>query len=623
MKRFLMISTAAAARGELKVTTGFARRLTGVVVCLFALAATGMGQVTKAWVARYNGPSNLNDGADALAVDAAGNVYVAGYSRGTGTRADYATIKYDSDGDQLWLARYDGPVGYDDEASALAVDAAANVYVTGSSYGAGTDYDYATIKYDSNGNELWVARYNGPGNSGDAATALAVDAAGNVYVTGWSQSAGTYTTDYATIKYDSNGNQLWVARYNGTENGSDAATALAVAGAGNVYVTGYSDGEGTGVDYATMKYDSNGNELWVARYNGPGNSRDYAEALGVDAAGNAYVTGSSRGAAYEDYATIKYDSNGNQLWVSRYDGPVNFNDHARALSPDAVGNVYVTGWSEGVGTSSDYATIKYDSNGNQLWVARYNGPGNSVDDAATLAVDGAGNVYVAGYSYGTGTDYDYATVKYDSNGNQLWVSRYNGPGNYYDWANAVAVDAAGNVYVTGISRGLGSYYDYATIKYTQPATVSPSSFTVTRGYRIGGGLADLLLSDDAYLAIQARPRIGITDPDIQLVVQGTAQAETSSYFLFRLEAACNGFPLGNVRQRIELYNYQQSRWEQVDERVPTFNDSVVEVTFTENAQRFIQPGTKTIKARIGWYNRGVLSPNWYAAIDQTAWEIAP
>src|SRR4029434_9895328 len=95
-----------------------------------------------------------------------------------------------------------------------------------------------------------------------------------------------------------------------------------------------------------------------------------------------------------------------------------------------------------------YATVKYDSFGQEQWVARYNGPGNSDDSANSIAIDSAGNVYVTGTSFGSGIDYDYATVKYDSFGQEQWVARYNGPGNSDDSANSIAIDSAGNVYVT-------------------------------------------------------------------------------------------------------------------------------------------------------------------------------
>jgi hypothetical protein len=100
----------------------------------------------------------------------------------------------------------------------------------------------------------WVRRYNGPGGGGNGAYDLAVDDSGNVYVTGYSDSATG--VDYLTIKYDGDGDiapDNWPARYNGPGNGGNEAVAITVDDSGNVYITGYSDGIGTSNDYATIK----------------------------------------------------------------------------------------------------------------------------------------------------------------------------------------------------------------------------------------------------------------------------------------------------------------------------------------------------------------------------------
>jgi hypothetical protein len=445
--------------------------IVSLLISFFSLAvlpALANMLVDTAWVRRYNGPADCEDVAHAIATDDSGNVYVTGQSQdATCDDYDYVTMKYDPSGSQLWVQRYDGPGNSNDGASAIAVDGSGNVYVTGYSVGSGTNYDYTTIKYDHNGNQLWVQGYNGPGNDWDRAWAIAVDGSGNVNITGYSYgtAGGAMNSDYATIKYSSFGNQLWVQRYNGPTNGDDYAYAIATDGSGNVYITGTSWG-GWGSDYCTIKYSPNGNQLWVKRYNGPGNSNDDAFAVAVDGSGNVYVTGRSMGSGtIYDYATIKYDTDGNELWAKRYNGPGDSWDWARTIAVDGSGNVYVTGYSIGSGTYEDYATIKYDNNGNELWVKRYNGPGNNRDDACAIALDGSGNVYVTGVSFGSGTSFDYATIKYDNNGNELWVKRYNGPGNGTDNACDIAVDGSGNVYVTGGSNSSSS--DYATIKYFQ------------------------------------------------------------------------------------------------------------------------------------------------------------
>ena len=379
--------------------------------------------------------------------------------------------------DTAWVKRYKGPGNSDDQAYAIAVDSSGNIYVTGSS---------GTIKYDADGNQLWLGAWGG--------VDIAVDGSGNVYVTGES------SYDYSTIKYDPNGDTAWVRRYNGSGNYHEGARAIAVDGSGNVYVTGINYGSETYDDYATIKYYSNGDTAWIKRYNGPGNLEDYAYAIALDDSGNVYVTGCSDGGWLNwDYATLKYDPAGNQLWEKRYNGPGNGNDAASAIAVDDSGNVYVTGYSGGSGTYDDYATIKYDPAGNQLWVQRYVRPENGGDGAKAIAVDGSGNVYVTGYSSGPGTSFDYATIKYDPTGNQLWVQRYDGPGNDLDFARAIALDDSGNVYVTGGSVDSGTDCDYATIKYIQflrgdansDKKVSVSDVVYIINYLFKGGLAPL------------------------------------------------------------------------------------------------------------------------------------
>jgi hypothetical protein len=289
-------------------------------------------------------------------------VYVTGSSDGVGapgvsTPSDYVTIKYDSSGNQIWVARYNGPGNYFDDARAIGLDSAGNVYVTGGSTGATGNLDYATIKYSPSGSQLWVARYSGTGSGDDAATGLVVDSSGNVIVTGYSLSAST-GYDYATIKYDTLGNELWVATYD-NQNGTDKAAAIALDPVGNVYVTGASDtvGTNTNSDYATIMYNSNGTQVWVARYDGPAHSGDSAVAIALDSSGNVHVTGTTDGAyglSSSDYATLRYSPAGILTRELRYNGPSSGNDFARAMVVDQNGTVYVTGISEG-----GYGTVKY------------------------------------------------------------------------------------------------------------------------------------------------------------------------------------------------------------------------------------------------------------------------
>lgn len=442
------------------------KRVTAISVIIFLVCILAQAKADTTWVRRYNGPSNSSDLATSITLDESGCIYVTGRSSGSGTGYDFATIKYYPNGDIAWTRRYSGVGNSDDRPEDIAVDEFGYVYVAGYSFSYGTALDFTTIKYLPNGDTNWLRKYNGEGSGSDEARGMVIDGNGNVYVTGQSYGSGT-GSDYATLKYREDGNEIWVRRYDGPAHDLDVATAVSVDSPGNLYVTGTSCSGGTDNDWATIKYDSSGNELWVRRYNGPGDDWDEPSAIAIDSSGNICVTGfaTGRGTSY-DYVTIKYYPNGDTAWVRIYSGAGNLSDWVADLAIDDMNNVYVTGSSRDSGTGFDYVTIKYNQDGKEIWTRKFNGASNDDDYASAIAVDEPGDVYVTGYSRNSGY-FDYATIKYDSAGNLLLVERYDGLMNSEDVAEAIAVDGSGNIYVTGYSYGNGTERDYATVKYSE------------------------------------------------------------------------------------------------------------------------------------------------------------
>lgn len=388
---------------------------------------------------------------------------------------------------QQWTSFYSNNDG-GDMAYKVALDGAGNIYAAGVSYDSISGMDYVTVKYNTNGVQQWVQRYNGFGNGDDYGQFLSVDLTGNVYVSGRSKGNGT-KWDYATIKYNTNGVQQWVQRYNGTGNGNDQVTGMEIDNLGNVYVTGSSfvpipNHPDSGYVFATIKYNSIGSQVWVKKFNvppttlNPGN--DFPTALTVDNFGNIYVTGKSMAEGGHPYGfmqycvTIKYNSSGDSVWVARFFDPDTISTSQilpTAIAVNSSGNVVVTGTcalnNSYTANRSDYFTLKYNSSGIYQWFKIYNGPGptgGNDDQPTSIAVD-INNVYVTGVSKGSNSDWDYATVKYDYSGVQQWVKRYNGTGNGNDMPAAIKLDSLGNSYITGNSIGSGTYEDIVTIKY--------------------------------------------------------------------------------------------------------------------------------------------------------------
>jgi outer membrane protein assembly factor BamB len=380
----------------------------------YATVAYDASTGAKLWAKHYNGTGNGPDEAFALAMSpGGGRVFVTGAAFGSTSGDDYATVAYNaSTGTKLWLKRYNGRASGDDLAYSVGVSpGGGKVFVTGQSVGSTSQYDYSTVAYAaSTGAKLWVTRYNGPANGNDVAGVLGVSPGGSkVFVTGRSTGSAS-NWDYATVAYNSsNGAKLWARRYNGPGNDSDYAHGLGVSPDGSaVFVTGESIGL-TSVDYGTVAYDaSTGAKLWEKRL-----QKGIAYDVGVSPDGSTvFVTGGATGS----YATLAYDaSTGTKLWEMGYNGPANGTDVAYALgvSPDST-KLFVTGESEGSTSSYDYATVVYDaSTGTKLWARRYNGPANGDDYARVLVVSPDGSeLFVSGQSVGSTSGDDYATVAY-------------------------------------------------------------------------------------------------------------------------------------------------------------------------------------------------------------------
>ena len=409
--------------------------------------------VTEEWAKRYT-VGNSGDESRSIAVDDSGNVFITGQSylfTWPNQEIDYCTIKYNASGVQQWVQRTPG-TGW-----SIALDDSSNVYVTGAVYG--STAGIGTIKYNSMGIIQWFQIYNAHITWNDTAVGkmIKLDRKHNVYVTGTTNDS-VHSRGYTTIKYSSGGEQLWVARYNGPY-WVDEAAALAIDDSDNVYVTGRSLGPPPQEwDFATVKYNSNGQQVWVKKYGDQsGYYANYAECIIVDKSSNVYVSGSGHMNSYS-IITIKYSSSGSQIWLRGY----NSSGEPREIITDTYDNIYVAGHSY-IGAIPYSTTLKYDSSGQQLFNVQYP---NS--EASSIAIDLQGNFYIGGGVYLGSNVSACLTIKYSFSGKQQWIQLYSYYLQPRDGISAIAVDKLGNVYVTGQSwGGLSTQDDYITIKYSQ------------------------------------------------------------------------------------------------------------------------------------------------------------
>ncbi|MFX0061786.1 MAG: SBBP repeat-containing protein [Candidatus Hermodarchaeota archaeon] len=417
----------------------------------------------------------------AIAIDSTNNVYVTGFTMSTdfpttsgaidetyNSGEDVFVCKFNADGTSLIWSTFLGGSG-DEEVYGITLDSANNVYVTGVTLS--VDFPTTPGAYnetDNGGADVFVCKLSADGTSlvystflggstGDSGNSLAVDSAGNTYVTGITTDAATDfpTTpgaydethngaeDVFVCKLSTDGSSLLYSTFLGGSD-YDEGYGLALDSAGNAYVTGttgsadfpttpgaYNETDNGGLDVFVCKLSTDGSALVYSTFlGGSGNDRGYV--LALDNTGNAYVTGETQstdfpttpGAINETYNgndevfVCKLSTDGSALLYSTFLGG-SMSDRGYGIAVDSAGNACVTGYTMDAATDfpttpgainethnggADAFVCKLNADGSSLLYSTFLG-GSDDDGGYGLALDSANNVYVTGYTMDAATDF--------------------------------------------------------------------------------------------------------------------------------------------------------------------------------------------------------------------------
>ena len=364
--------------------------------------------------------------------------------------------------------------------------------------------DMFLVKYDPVGNPVWARRAGGV--SSESGKAVAVDASGNIYVTGHFSGTASFgtnvfvssgTEDVFILKYDTVGNLLWARKGGGSGHdfglGIAAGSNYCYVGGTYQYVATFSGTNITsagGYDIFIAKYDGAGALQWIR--SAGGNGHDQALSIAADNLGRCHMTGyftsptaafdaitlTNASSFYTDVFVSNYDPAGNLLWATRFGGTDS--EQGVAVTADTTGNSFVTGFSSstnlptGAGNltnrgGSDVFVAKLDFLGNLQWINSAGSVGEDI--ASAIALDSVGNSHIIGNhpynaTFGNTTLtntglLDGFVAKCDGNGNFVWAKRIGGAGD--ESPLGIGLDAAENVYFTGAFTSISSTFDALTV----------------------------------------------------------------------------------------------------------------------------------------------------------------
>lgn len=425
---------------------------------------------TLQWSNYFNNADN--DNPSAIAVDASNNVYITGQSdqiAGTGSNYDCLLVKYNSAGTGQWVKYFDNAVHQDDDINSIVIDGSSNIYLTGKTdsdaVAASTNNALLVLKYNSSGTLQWSSYSNGTAPfSSDQGTAMCISGT-TLFVAGNTENITTQK-DATIIKYNmTTGSKLWTRNYNGQGDFNDKTTTMVMDKNNNMFSTGYVTNSGNDRDFFVEKVDVNGNSVWFKTFDFKG-ARDEASSIALDTSGYIYVAGFTNGSGSgNDFAMLKLTPLGDTVWTRTFDSGLK-NDVATSICPTLSGSfVYVTGYSDRSATlikNYDITTIRISAAGVLGTPVYYNGYGNATDKGVKIISSGS-SVFVIGKTTNASATSDVIAIKYSASLVQVWATVYNGPDNLDDEPNDFIVDAT-NLYITGYVNSLTGMENALTLK---------------------------------------------------------------------------------------------------------------------------------------------------------------
>jgi outer membrane protein assembly factor BamB len=421
------------------------------------------------WYRIYDGEGNGVDLTNDIKMDELNNIYVGGRSVGLdGT--DLLILRYSESGDSLLEIIYNSAPQSWDEAYSMAIDSGLNIYVVGSATFEQNTFYAILHKYNSTGELIWAKDFYDDININSEGLQVTLNSREEPII--------GYIQDAAKIgKYSSSGDSLWTIKID-DDTSMFKINYLTTDDSDNIYAAMqqmYSVGGEIYAKAVIIKINDAGEVLWEESFDNFGGKK-----VIFDNEGNPIFLA-------EDSRIIKFNPEGDTLWTREYPyiGDIII---TMDLIVDSDNNILFTGY--GIGDESwDYFTYKLSSDGEELWMRKFNSDEKLKDYASSIALDKEDNVYITGSSHNSISVGFCYTIKYSADGELKWKYKFDAPHSKFENGNGIFVDDSNNVYVGGEVADSTNGWNFLAFKIRQDYSTGitesdnpPEAFSLSQNY---------------------------------------------------------------------------------------------------------------------------------------------